>query len=216
MSKSPAQHHHDHDRMMAVVKRLKHTYPDAGIRLRFATPLELLVATILAAQCTDERVNQVTKELFQKYKSPKDFVAGTQEELEQDIHSTGFFRNKAMSIRKCCQSLIDHHDGKVPNTMEELLTLGGVGRKTANVVLGNAFGVPGIAVDTHVKRLTGLLGFTLTEDPEKIETDLMAVVGKEDWTTLGHLFANHGRAVCVARRPKCGDCVLSDLCPSSQ
>lgn len=203
-------------RMGEVISRLKQTYPDAGIALNFSTPLELLVATILAAQCTDQRVNQVTNALFQKYKNPDDYVAVPQEELEEDIHSTGFFRNKSMNIKKCCEALIDRHNGKVPNTMEALVTLGGVGRKTANVVLGNAFGVPGIAVDTHVKRLSGLLGLTATEDPEKIETDLMAIVATADWTVLSHLFAHHGRAVCVARRPKCTECVLSDLCPSSQ
>lgn len=203
-------------RMAEVINRLKQTYPDAGIALNFSTPLELLVATMLAAQCTDERVNQVTKALFQKYRNPEDYVSAPQEELEQAIHSTGFFRNKAASIRKCCQALVDRHGGKVPNTMEELVALGGVGRKTANVLLGNAFGIPGIAVDTHVKRLSGLLGFTEAEDPEKIETDLMAIVAKSDWTVLGHLFAHHGRAVCVARRPNCAECVLSDLCPSSR
>jgi endonuclease-3 len=201
--------------MADILTRLKQTYPDAGIALNFSNPLELLIATILAAQCTDERVNRVTAALFRKYRTARDYLGVPLEELEQDIHSTGFYHNKAVNIRKCCQMLVERHGGRVPDTMEALVALDGVGRKTANVVLGNAFGIPGIAVDTHVRRIAGLLGFTEEADPDKIEADLMRLVPEEDWTLLGHLFAHHGRAVCIARRPRCGACVLSDRCPSA-
>lgn len=203
-------------RVGTILHRLKQAFPDAKSALDFSNPLELLIATILAAQCTDERVNQVTKTLFKKYRNAQDYVTVAQEELEHDIRSTGFFRNKAKSIKACCRAIVERHAGQVPNTLEELVELGGVGRKTANVVLGNAFGMPGIAVDTHVKRLSGLLGLTAHNDPDRIEEDLMKAVPEKDWTALGHLFAAHGRKTCIARRPRCDECVLSDLCPSSK
>lgn len=204
------------ERMGEALGRLKKTYPAAAPALNFTTPFELLVATILSAQCTDKQVNVVTESLFEKYTSPGDYLAAAPEELEADIFTTGFYRNKAANIRKCCRALIDLHGGEVPSGMEELTDLAGVGRKTANVVRGNAFGIPGIAVDTHVKRLSGLLGFTKNTDPDRIESDLAEIVPEPDWTGLGHLLAAHGRKTCVARRPKCDECVLSDLCPSAK
>ncbi len=202
--------------MGEALDRLKKTYPSVAPALNFTTPFELLVATILSAQCTDKQVNVVTEPLFRKYPSPRHFLDAAPEELEADIFTTGFYRNKAANIRKCCQALIDLHGGEVPTGMEELTNLAGVGRKTANVVRGNAFGIPGIAVDTHVKRLSALLGFTKHTDPDRIESDLMQIVPESDWTGLGHLLAAHGRKTCVARRPKCDECVLSDLCPSAK
>lgn len=202
--------------MGQVLDRLKKTYPDVGPALNFTTPFELLIATILSAQCTDHRVNIVTESLFKKYPTPRDYLEAPPEALEADIFTTGFYRNKAANIRKCCQALIDLHGGEVPARMEDLTSLAGVGRKTANVVRGNAFGLPGIAVDTHVKRLSALLGFTKQSDPDRIESDLARIVPEPDWTSLGHLFANHGRKTCVARRPRCDECVLSDLCPSAK
>ena len=204
------------ERMEEVLDRLKKTYPDVGPALRFNTPFELLIATILSAQCTDHQVNIVTETLFDKYPTPGHYLEASPEALEADIFTTGFYRNKAANIRKCCQALIDRHGGEVPARMEDLTSLAGVGRKTANVVLGNAFGIPGIAVDTHVKRLSGLLGFTKQTDPDRIESDLARIVPESDWTGLGHLFANHGRKTCIARRPRCDECVLSDLCPSAK
>ncbi len=203
-------------RMVEVVERLKLTYPEAKGALHFSNPQELLIATILSAQCTDKRVNQVTETLFKKYPSAQAFLDIPLEVLEKDIFSTGFYHNKAANIKKCCQILVDRYNGEVPHAMDELTALGGVGRKTANVVRGNAFGIPGVAVDTHVIRLSGLLGFTKQTNPEKIETDLMNIVPEPDWTALGHLFASHGRATCIARRPKCEACILSDLCPSAK
>ncbi len=202
--------------MGEALDRLKKTYPAVAPALNFTTPFELLVATILSAQCTDKQINVVTEPLFRKYPSPGHFLDAAPEELEADIFTTGFYRNKAANIRKCCQALIDLHGGEVPTGMEELTNLAGVGRKTANVVRGNAFGIPGIAVDTHVKRLSALLGFTKHTDPDRIESDLMQIVPESDWTGLGHLLAAHGRKTCVARRPKCDECVLSDLCPSAK
>ena len=204
------------ERMGEALDRLKKTYPAVAPALNFTTPFELLVATILSAQCTDKQVNVVTEPLFRKYPSPGHYLDAAPEELEADIFTTGFYRNKAANIRKCCQALIDRHGGEVPTGMEELTNLAGVGRKTANVVRGNAFGIPGIAVDTHVKRLSALLGFTKHADPDRIESDLMQIVPESDWTGLGHLLAAHGRKTCVARRPKCDECVLSDLCPSAK
>lgn len=204
------------ERMGEALDRLKKTYPAVAPALNFTTPFELLVATILSAQCTDKQVNVVTEPLFRKYPSPGHFLDTAPEELEADIYTTGFYRNKAANIRKCCQALIDLHGGEVPTGMEELTDLAGVGRKTANVVRGNAFGIPGIAVDTHVKRLSALLGFTKHTDPDRVESDLMQIVPESDWTGLGHLLAAHGRKTCVARRPKCDECVLSDLCPSAK
>jgi len=204
----------DFDKVLAILKR---TYPDAKCSLNFRDPLELLVATILSAQCTDNRVNIVTKTLFAKYKNAADYAASEPTELERDIQSTGFFRNKAKNIRAMAQALIDHHGGEVPDTMEQLTNLAGVGRKTANVVLGNAFGKDeGIVVDTHVARLSQRLGLTRQTDPVKIEQDLMKLVPKRDWTLWPHLLIHHGRAVCTARKPACGDCPLNELCPSAE
>ena len=200
-----------------LLERLHGLYPDAECELEYQNPLELLIATILSAQCTDARVNIVTKELFRKYRRPEDYLAVTQEELEQDIHSTGFYRNKAKNIRGACQRILEVYGGQVPDTMEELLTLPGVARKTANVVLSNAFGkAEGIAVDTHVGRLSGLLGLTQHTDPVKIERDLLQYFPREDWNAINHLLILHGRRVCVARRPRCAECPLRDLCPSAK
>ncbi|MBW1839745.1 MAG: endonuclease III [Deltaproteobacteria bacterium] len=192
---------------------LKKRYPDARCALNFKSPLELLVATILSAQCTDERVNKVTKNLFKKYKRVEDYTRAEPEILENDIRSTGFYKNKTKSIVKCCKKILENHERKVPSTMEELVHLGGVGRKTANVVLGNAFGIPGIAVDTHVKRIAHRLGLTNNQDPVKIEYDLMELVPRKEWTQFSHLIIFHGRNTCMARKPLCAECVLKKLCP---
>lgn len=198
-----------------IIKRLKEEYPDAGIMLKYSNPFELLVATILSAQCTDKKVNEVTEVLFKKYRSAEDFVEVLQTELEQDIRPTGFFRNKAKNIKGAAQMLIERFDGTLPSTMDEIIRLPGVARKTANVVLGNAYGVvEGIAVDTHVKRLSSRLGLTAKSDPEKIERDLMDLIPKTDWYGFTYLFIEHGRAVCDAKKPKCEICSLSDICPS--
>ena len=195
-----------------IIVLLKKRYPDARCALNFKTPLELLVATILSAQCTDERVNKVTKNLFKKYKRVEDYARAKPEILENDIRSTGFYKNKTKSIVKCCKKILENHEGKVPSTMEELVHLGGVGRKTANVVLGNAFGIPGIAVDTHVKRIAHRLGLTNNQDPVKIEYDLMELVPRKEWTHFSHLIIFHGRTTCMARKPLCAECVLKKLC----
>jgi endonuclease III len=194
---------------------LKSTYPDAKCSLDHRTPLQLLVATILSAQCTDLRVNLVTKSLFKKYKTPADYARSAVGELEKDIQSTGFYRNKAKSIRAMAQSLLDQHGGKVPETMEELTALAGVGRKTANVVLGNAFSQNvGVVVDTHVSRLSQRLDLTSHTAPEKIEQDLMQEVPQEDWTLWSHLLIHHGRAICTARSPACEKCPIFKFCPT--
>jgi endonuclease III len=199
-----------------LLERLYALY-EPRCELDFRNSLELLVATILSAQCTDARVNVVTRTLFQKYRAPEDYLAVPQEELEADIQSTGFFRNKARNIRGACRRILDAYGGQVPDTMEDLLTLPGVARKTANVVLGNWFNkAEGIAVDTHVTRLSGLLGLSRHTDPVKIERDLMARFPREHWTALTHLLILHGRRVCIARRPNCDQCTLSDLCPSAR
>lgn len=198
-----------------VIRRLKAEYPDAHCALLHTSAFELLIATILSAQCTDERVNIVTSELFRKYRTPHDYLSVPQTELERDIHSTGFFRNKAKNIRAACQRIIEAFGGEVPMSMEELLTLGGVARKTANVVMGNAFGIAsGVVVDTHVGRLARRLGLTRHESPEKVERDLAKLVPKEHWIMLPHWLIYHGRQVCKARNPNCEGCVLSDICPS--
>jgi endonuclease III len=205
------------ERVAVVLPILKKTYPNAKCSLDHQTPLELLVATILSAQCTDDRVNIVTKDLFKKYRSAQDYAKVPQEELEKDIQSTGFYRNKAKSIRAMAQSLIDDHGGEVPDTMEQLTHLAGVGRKTANVVLGNAFGKNiGIVVDTHVTRLSQRLGLTKNTDAVKIEQDLLPLVPQEDWTLWSHLLIFHGRAICQARKPKCEQCPIFGHCPSGK
>ena len=199
-----------------TIARLKSEYPDAKTALDWKNPLELLVATILSAQTTDVRVNAVTPTLFAKYPTAADYAAADPTELEEDIRPTGFFRNKAKSLRGMARALVDDHGGEVPRTMEDLVALPGVGRKTANVVLGNAFSIDeGVVVDTHVRRLSNRLGFTTHNDPEKIERDLMQTVPKRDWTVFSHLLILHGRSVCKARKPACSDCVVNDLCPSA-
>ena len=198
-----------------IIKRLRKTYPDAHCALVHTNAFELLIATILSAQCTDVRVNIVTADLFRKYRGPEDFLKVSQAELEKDIHSTGFFRNKAKNIQAACKRIIEVYGGRVPQTMDELLTLGGVARKTANVVMGNAFGIAsGVVVDTHVSRLSQRLGLTTQKTPEKIEHDLEQLVTKKDWVVFPHWMIHHGRQVCDARKPKCGECVLADICPS--
>jgi endonuclease-3 len=203
-------------RAKKIFDLLKEEYPDAKIALNFSNPFQLLVATILSAQCTDQRVNIVTKELFKKYKSPKDFLNISDEELEKDIFSTGFYKQKAKSIKACCKALIENHNGKVPADFDELVKLPGVGRKTASVVAGNAFGIPAIAVDTHVKRLSNLLGFVDTDNPDKIEMRLKELLPEEYWILSSHLLATHGRKVCIANRPKCELCVIAKYCQSNK
>jgi endonuclease III len=204
------------EQIRAITAELRHLYPDAKCSLNFSNPLELLIATQLSAQCTDERVNIVTLDLFQKYRSVEDYAITSQEELEQDIRSTGFYRNKAKNIRATCQRLITNYDGEVPRTMADLLTLPGVARKTANVVLGNAFGiVEGFVVDTHIGRLARRFGWTTNEEPVKVEQDLMRLVPQHDWLDLSHLMIFHGRAICLARKPLCEQCALAKLCPSA-
>ena len=201
-------------RLGAVTEILKETYPDAHCELNHSNPLELLIATILSAQCTDKRVNIVTEKLFQKYRTAAEFAAIPQAKLEEQIKSTGFFRNKAKSIKTCCQSLVEKHGGEVPKSMEELVELGGVGRKTANVVLGNAFNInTGVVVDTHVARLSFRLGVTKQKDPVKIEQELMKQVPQDEWTLFSHLLIWHGRRRCFARSPDCPGCEVKQLCP---
>jgi endonuclease-3 len=206
----------EQQRIAEILQRLASAYPDATCALSHRSPFELLVATILSAQCTDERVNMVTPALFAKYPRPEDYLSAPVEELEQAIHSTGFFRNKAKSIHGMARLVTEQFGGELPRTMEEMLTLPGVARKTANVVLGTAFGLAeGIAVDTHVRRLSGRLGLTRHDDPVKIERDLMALVPRDGWINISHRLILHGRQVCHARRPNCPSCTLQDLCPSA-
>ena len=203
-------------RVRRVIAALKKEYPDARCSLDHTSPLELLVATILSAQCTDERVNLVTADLFRKYRTWEDYASAPAAELERDIHSTGFFRNKAKSIQGACKMIGERYGGRVPESMEELLELPGVARKTANVVLGNAFGIAsGVVVDTHVARLSERLGFSSEKAPEKIERDLASLVPRADWIIFPHLLIAHGRKVCKARTPLCGECPVAKLCPSA-
>ncbi|HUV66530.1 MAG TPA: endonuclease III [Sedimentisphaerales bacterium] len=203
------------ERVRNIWPILKKEYPRAKIALEFVNPLELLIATILSAQCTDVRVNMVTKDLFKKYKSADDWVGADLKEIESDIRSTGFFRNKAVNIKGACSRIVEHYRGKVPGTMEELLTLPGVGRKTANCVLGDAFGIPGITCDTHVIRLSRRLGLSENSDPVKLEFDLADIVPKRNWTAFSHLLITHGRNVCKARKPDCPNCPIAQHCPSA-
>lgn len=203
----------DRKRVLGLIDILSGVFSDAKCALNFSNPLELLIATILASQCTDKKVNEVTSELFKNYRSAEDFMKVRNETLEQEIRSTGFFRNKTKSIKKCCAALVEKHGGEVPRTMEELTALGGVGRKTANVVLGNAYGIPGIIVDTHVLRLSRRMGLSDSAKPEKVEQDLMAVVPEQEWTHFSHLLAEHGRSWCSARKPLCDECPAAHLCP---
>jgi endonuclease-3 len=204
------------ERIGPIIGRLRAAYPEAGCSLAHADPLELLVATILSAQCTDARVNQVTATLFRKYRTADDYATADPAGFEEEIKSTGFFRNKTKSVLGMAAALVERFGGRVPDTMDDLVTLPGVGRKTANVVLGNAFGKDeGVVVDTHVARITALLRLTRETDPVKIEQDLMALVPKDTWTLFPHLLIHHGRAVCIARRPRCGECSLAEICPSA-
>ena len=200
-----------------VSRRLEAAYPDAKVALNFSNPLECLVATILSAQCTDEKVNEVTATLFKKYRRAEDYLAVPEDELKADIKPTGFFNQKAISIREACQRIVEVYGGEVPGTMEDLLTLRGVARKTANIVLGNSFGiVEGIAVDTHVKRLANRIGFSNESDPVKIEQDLMRLIPREKWFSFTYVLIDHGRAICHAKKPRCTECPIEPLCPSSQ
>ena len=197
-----------------VVRRLRHAYPDATCSLDFRTPLDLLVATVLSAQCTDERVNLVTRELFSKYPTAVDYAGASLSELQRDIQSTGFYRNKAKSIKGCCQALLEEYEGKVPGEIEILVKLPGIGRKTANVVLGTAYGTAsGVVVDTHVGRVSRRLGLTRQKDAGKVERDLMEQIPKKEWIAVSHRMIQHGRRYCTARRPKCDDCPLGPICP---
>lgn len=203
-------------RTQQIVAGLERAYPDAHCELNYSSPLELLVATILSAQCTDKQVNIVTAELFKKYRFAQAFAQARQAELESDIKRIGFFRNKAKNIRACCRKLVEQHGGQVPQSMDELTALDGVGRKTANVVLGNAFGInAGVVVDTHVARLSGRLGLTRETAPEKIEQDLMKLVSQPQWTLFSHWLIWHGRRRCPARKPDCEGCEIAKLCPSA-
>lgn len=204
-------------RALEVNRRLKKRYPDAKCSLDFTNAFELLIATILSAQSTDARVNIVTKSLFRKYPAARAFADASQVEMETDVRQTGFFRNKAKAVINCSKAIVERHGGEVPRTMEELTALPGVGRKTANVVLGNAFNTPvGVVVDTHVGRVSGRLGLTANADPEKIEQDLMALLPRANWTGFAHRLIHHGRETCIARKPRCAACVLNDLCPSAE
>jgi endonuclease III len=207
----------ERQRAAAIMAGLRAAYPDAKCSLDFTTPLELLVATILSAQCTDERVNQVTARLFKKYRSAADYAQADPAELEQDIKQTGFYHNKAKSLRAAAAMLVERFHGEVPRTMDELIQLPGVARKTANVVLGNAYGiVQGVVVDTHVGRLARRLGLTASDDPAKVEQDLMTLFPQGDWLALAHALIYHGRAICQARKPLCEQCILVALCPTGQ
>lgn len=203
-------------RTWRIIAGLKRAFPDAKCSLDYANPLELLIATILSAQCTDERVNAVTPALFARYRTAQDYADAPVEEIEQFIRSTGFFRNKAKSIKTCCEGMVREHRGEVPEDIEAMTRLAGVGRKTANVVLGNAFGIAsGVVVDTHVRRITNRLGLTGHQDPEKIEQDLMKLVPKKDWVDFSHLLIHHGRKTCDARSPDCPMCPINQDCPSN-
>ena len=203
------------ERIKKIFPVLKKTYPEAKIALNFKNPLELLIATILSAQCTDARVNIVTKDLFKKYKSARDWEKTNIEKIEMDIKSTGFFRNKAKNIKAACTKINERFNGKVPGTMDELITLPGVGRKTANCVLGDAFGIPGITCDTHVIRLSRRLGLSENSDPVKLEFDLAEIIPKKNWILFSHLIIFHGRNICIARKPKCPECPIAQYCPSA-
>ena len=204
-------------RVEEVVSRLKQMYPKAKCSLDFTNAFELLIATMLSAQSTDARVNIVTKSLFRKYPDPASFARAGQVEMEKDVRQTGFFRNKAKAVISASRAILEKHGGQVPKTMDELTALPGVGRKTANVVLSNAFKLPvGVVVDTHVARVSGRLGFTAQADPVKIEEDLMRLIPKKEWTSYAHRVIEHGRTICIARKPKCAECRLNELCPSAE
>jgi endonuclease III len=205
------------ERAVEIVHRLRRMYPKAKCSLDFTNAFELLIATMLSAQSTDVRVNMVTKSLFRKYSSPQAFAGASQVEMERDVKQTGFFRNKAKAVIAASKAIVETHGGEVPRTMEELTALPGVGRKTANVVLSNALHTPaGIVVDTHVTRVSGRLGLTANSDAEKIEQDLMKLIPPKEWTSFSHRMIEHGRTICVARKPKCSQCGLNDVCPSAE
>jgi endonuclease-3 len=205
------------DRAPVIIRKLERAYPDARVALNFTNPLECLIATILSAQCTDEKVNEVTATLFEKYRSAADYLAVPEDELKEDIRPTGFFNQKAASIRAACERIVEAYGGEVPDTMEDLITLRGVARKTANIVLGNAFGkVEGIAVDTHVRRLANRLGFSEHSDADKIEQDLMRLIPRKKWFSFSYQLIDHGRAICRAKKPLCPECPVEPLCPASQ
>jgi endonuclease-3 len=199
-------------RVTKIIKVLSNEIPDSTIALKFSNPLELLIATILSAQCTDVKVNQVTENLFKKYRTAKDYAEANLAEIEEEIRPTGFYRNKAKSVQKCCQELVKRFGGEIPRALDDLVTLPGVGRKTANVILGNAFGIPGVTVDTHVQRVSRRIGLTKNDDPVKIEFDLMEIVPKEEWTHFSNLLIWHGRKTCVARKPLCEVCPIRKEC----
>ncbi len=203
-------------RVAAIVRILAKTHPDATCQLNFTTPFQLLVGTILAAQCTDAKVNEVTPLLFKKYKGPKGFAAAPIEELENDIHSTGFYKNKSKSLKKCSVALLEHHKGRVPEDMDALTALPGVGRKTANVIRVHAYGHPGIIVDTHMLRVSERLGLTKQTDPDKVEEDLRQLVPQKQWTLFSNVINMHGRRICTAKKPKCLECPVNHLCPSAE
>ncbi|HXG57875.1 MAG TPA: endonuclease III [Thermoanaerobaculia bacterium] len=205
------------ERAAEIVAALRRMYPKARVSLDFTTPFQLLIATMLSAQSTDARVNMVTKDLFRKYPDPQSFARASQAEMERAVRQTGFFRNKAKAVIAASKAIVERHGGRVPSTMEELTALPGVGRKTANVVLANAFGkAAGIVVDTHVARVAARLGLTSHSDPEKIEQDLMKLIPQKEWIRFSHRLIEHGRKICVARRPRCGECGLNELCPSAE
>jgi len=205
------------ERALEIVSRLKRMYPKAKCSLDFTNPFELLIATILSAQSTDARVNIVTKSLFRKYPGPAEFASATQPEMEKDVRQTGFFRNKAKAVIGVGKAIMERHAGEVPQTMDQLTALPGVGRKTANVVLSNAFKAPvGIVVDTHVTRVSGRLGLTSSSDAVQIEEDLMKLIPQKEWTSFSHRLIDHGREICIARKPKCSECRLNELCPSAE
>ena len=205
------------DRAPEVIRRLSKAYPGAKVALRFSNPLEILVATILSAQCTDAKVNEVTQALFKKYQTPQDYLKVPEDELKADIKPTGFYNQKAISVREACRRIVEVYGGTVPSTMQELMTLRGVARKTANIVMGNGFGtVEGIAVDTHVKRLANRIGFSAESDPDKIEQDLCRLIPRAKWFPFSYVLIDHGRAICQAKKPRCAECPIEDLCPSSQ
>jgi len=218
LKKQPSKNMFSNDKakVLKIIELLEEEHQDAETALHYKNPLELLIATILSAQCTDKRVNMVTQKLFKKYKTARDYANADLRDLEADIRSTGFYRNKARNIKKCCQMLIEKFNSQVPKTMEEILKLPGVARKTANIVLSNAYGVvEGIAVDTHVRRLTQRLGLTKNDKPDKIEEDLMRSVPKKYWMRITDLLIFHGRRICTARKPLCEKCILNKLCPSA-
>lgn len=203
-------------RVKKIIERLHKAYGPVGCALHFSNPLELLVAVILSAQCTDKRVNMVTPLLFKKYRAAKDYANASLEKFQEEIRSTGFYKNKAKNIIACAKGIAEKHGGRVPNTMEELVKLPGVGRKTANAVLGNVYGVPGLCVDTHMIRINQKLSLTKNSDPVKIEFDLMPIVPEKEWTDYSHLIIHHGRVRCFARKPDCVHCAINDLCPSRE